>query len=209
MKVPELRSKKTTPEALTERVLYLYLLWFSILSQVLHTSKLSSLAACHWGWGSYTHSEILLQEGGSLPGPKTGFLSNTRKWIVWGDTYTDKARDFIGKGHPGGEQQGKGTQEDSSVKWLAVSGFMVIGFVPGLFLTNHSNSESFLVVHALFSQDGCQWEGFWEAVGHVVSYSDLSWTLPGGGGLSTFSCCFIHVPPFQLFYLLSLNSSCK
>ena len=43
-------------------------------------------------------SHYLLQEGGPLPGPKTGLLSNTRKWIVWGDTCADKARDFIGKG---------------------------------------------------------------------------------------------------------------
>ena len=49
-------------------------------------------------------SRHLLQEGGPLPGPETGLLSNTRKWIVRGDTCADKARDFIGKGHPGGEQ---------------------------------------------------------------------------------------------------------
>ena len=47
---------------------------------------------------------VVLQEGGHLPGPETGLLSNTRKWIVWGDTRADKARDFIGKGHLGGEQ---------------------------------------------------------------------------------------------------------
>ena len=47
---------------------------------------------------------VMLQEGGLLPGPKTGLLSNTRKRIVQGDTCADKARDFIGKGHPGGEQ---------------------------------------------------------------------------------------------------------
>ena len=46
----------------------------------------------------------LLEEGGSLPGPETGLLSNTWKLIVRGDTCADKARDFIGKGHPGGEQ---------------------------------------------------------------------------------------------------------
>ena len=40
----------------------------------------------------------LLQEGGPLPGPKTGLLSNTRKLIVQGDTCADKARDYIGKG---------------------------------------------------------------------------------------------------------------
>ena len=39
-----------------------------------------------------------------LPGPEAGLLSNTRKWIGRGDTCADKARDFIGKGHPGGEQ---------------------------------------------------------------------------------------------------------
>ena len=43
----------------------------------------------------------LLQEGGPLPAPKTGLLSNTWKWIVRGDPCADKARDFIGKGHPG------------------------------------------------------------------------------------------------------------
>ena len=67
--------------------------------------------------------------------------------------------------------------------WLTVSGFMVMGLVSGLSLANHSDSESFLVVHALFSQDGCQREGFWEVVGHVVSPFDLSRTLPVGGGL--------------------------
>ena len=97
----------------------------------------------------------LLQEEGPLPGPETGLLSNIRKRIVQGDTCAEKARDFIGKGHPGGEQEGKGTQENSSSTWLAVSGFMVMGLVSGLSLANHSNSESFLVAHASLSQDGC------------------------------------------------------
>ena len=38
-------------------------------------------------------------------------------------------------------------------------------------LANHSDSESFLVVLPLFSQDR---EGFWEVVDHVVSPFDLS-----------------------------------
>ena len=58
--------------------------------------------------------------------------------------------------------------------WLAVSGFMVMGLVFRLSLANHSDSESFLVVRALFSQDGCQREGFWEVVRGVVSPFDLS-----------------------------------
>ena len=58
-----------------------------------------------------------------------------------------------------------------------------MGLVSGLPLANHSDSESFLVVHILFSQDGCQREGFWEVVGQVVSPFDLSRTLLVGGGL--------------------------
>ena len=54
------------------------------------------------------------------------------------------------------------------------SGFMVMGLVSWLSLANHSDSESFLVVNALFSQDGCQREGFWGVVGPVVSPFDLS-----------------------------------
>ena len=41
---------------------------------------------------------------------------------------------------------------------------MVMGLVSQLSLANHSDSESFLVVHALFRQDGRQREGFWEEV---------------------------------------------
>ena len=35
-----------------------------------------------WSWGSV----FVLQKGGPLPGPKTGLLSSTQKWIVRGDT---------------------------------------------------------------------------------------------------------------------------
>ena len=58
-----------------------------------------------------------------------------------------------------------------------------MGLVSGLSLANHSDSESFLVVHSLFSQDGCQREGFWGVVRQVVSPFDLSRTLLVGGGL--------------------------
>ena len=117
------------------------------------------------------------------------------------ETHVDKAKDFIGKGHPGGEQESKGTQESCSAAWLAVSGFMVMGLVSGLSLANHSDSESFLVVHALFSQDGCQREGFWEVVQLVVSVFDLSGTLPVGGGLLV--PCYLPGPP------VVKHNSCK
>ena len=61
-----------------------------------------------------------------------------------------------------------------------MSGFMVMGLVSRLSLANHSDSVSFLVVHALFSQGGCQREGFWEVVRHVVSpltFPELFWLV--------------------------------
>ena len=43
----------------------------------------------------------------------------------------------------------------TALPWLTVSGFTVMGLVSGWSLANHSDSEPFLVVHALLSQDGC------------------------------------------------------
>ena len=129
-----------------------------------------------WAWNC-------CRKGEPLPEPQTWLLSNTWKWTVQGDSPADKGRDFIAKGCPGGEQEGKGNPENFSATWLAVSGFMVMGLVSGLSLANHSDSGSLLAMHALLSQDGCQQEGFWEVVGHVASPLGLSWTLPVGGGL--------------------------
>ena len=50
---------------------------------------------------------------------------------------------------------------------LPALAFMVMGLVSGLSLANHSDSESFLVVHALFSQmdarekDSGRWLDIW------------------------------------------------
>ena len=43
-----------------------------------------------------------------------------------------ESKKFYWKGRPGGKQQGKGTQENSSVTWLAVSHCMVMGLVSRL-----------------------------------------------------------------------------
>ena len=48
----------------------------------------------------------------------------------------NKAADLIGKRCPGREKDGEETQENCSVTWLTVSGFMVIGLVSGLSLAN-------------------------------------------------------------------------
>ena len=84
------------------------------------------------------------------------------------------------------------------------SGFVVMGLVSGLSLTKYSDSESFLMVQALFSQDGCQREGLWEVVGHAVSYFDLSQTLLVGGGLLV-SCSLLGPPVIkQLMQIVTM-----
>ena len=76
--------------------------------------------------------------------------------------------------------------------WLPVLGFMAVGLVSTLFLANLLTQESFLVVHALLSQDGYQQEGFWDVVRHMVSPFDLSGTLQVSAAfLSRPSCCKI------------------
>ena len=70
---------------------------------------------------------------------------------------------------------------------------MVMGLVSRLSLANHSDSESFLVVHTLFSQDQCQREGFLEVVRQVVSPFDLSPILLVGGDLLV--PCSLPGPP--------------
>ena len=88
-------------------------------------------------------------------------------------------QETIGKGRPGGEQQGKGTQENCSATGLAALGFIVMGLVSEFSLASHlawpmpGDSGSFLVAHPSLSQDGFQREGFWE-VGRLL----LLWAPP-------------------------------
>ena len=81
----------------------------------------------------------LLHEGGPLPGPETGFLSNTQKWIVRGDTCWQSKRFYL-ESVPGWRAVGKGTKENCSAVWLEVLGFMVMGLVSRWSFANHSNS---------------------------------------------------------------------
>ena len=47
----------------------------------------------------------------------------------------------------------EGNGKNCSAMWFTVSDFIVIGLVSGLSLADHSDTASFLVVHALLSQD--------------------------------------------------------
>ena len=81
---------------------------------------------------------------------------------------------------------------------------MVMGLVSGLLLADHSDSESFLEAHPLLCQNGCQKEGLWEVVGHVVHSFDLSQTLQVSGGLLVL--CSLPGPPVvkQLMQMVTM-----
>ena len=113
----------------------------------------------------------MLQEGGPLPGPETGLLSTLGNELSEETHVLTKQEILLGKGT---WVESSRVREPRKTALPHGLGFMVMGLVSGLSLANHSDSESFLVVHALFSQDGCQREGFWEVVGPVVSPFDLS-----------------------------------
>ena len=96
------------------------------------TSSRSSLGACvpasHktslQGW--FISMVGMLQEERPFPEPKWGScltLGNEETPVL------TKKEILLGKGAQGGEQESKGTQENCSAAWFAVSGFMVMGLV--------------------------------------------------------------------------------
>ena len=111
------------------------------------------------------------RKGDPFQGPKLGSCLTLRNELSEETHVLTKQEILLGNGT---RVENRRVRLPSSVTWLAVSGFIVMRLVSGLSLANHSDSESFLVVHTLFSQDGCQREGFWEVVGLVVSPFDLS-----------------------------------
>ena len=112
----------------------------------------------------------LFQEGGPLPGPESGSCLTLGNELSEETHVLTKQELLLGKGtraragvlrEPGRTALPCGLQS------------RVLLLVSGLYLANLSDSESFLVAQASLSQGGCQ-RGFWEAVGHMVSPSDLS-----------------------------------
>ena len=102
---------------------------------------------------------------GTPLGYESGLLSNTQKWIVWGETRDDKAGGFIGKWGPGRESRRvREPRRTALPRGLKSQVLRQLGLASRLSLANHSDSGSFLVVQALFSQNGFQWAGFWEVV---------------------------------------------
>ena len=150
----------------------------------------------------------LLQEGGLLPGPQSGLLSNTQNELSEETHLLTKQEILLGKGtrvESSRVREPRRTALPVSTTAVARSlGFYGDGISFLVVFSQSSDSESFLVVHALFSQDGCQRGGFWEVVGHVVSPFDLSGTLLVGGGLLV--PCSLAGPPVikQLMQMVTM-----
>ena len=83
-------------------------------------------------------TSLCCRKGNPFPGPRAGSCLTLRNELSEETHMLTKKETLLGSGaHPGREQQGKGTQENCSATWLAVSGFMVVGLVSGLSLANH------------------------------------------------------------------------
>ena len=96
-----------------------------------------------------------MEEGGSLPGLESGFLSDTWKCVVRGEECCP-SESLYWEGLLGQRAGGEGNGENCSATCLTVSGFMVIGLVSGLSFASHSELRSFLGAHASLSRDGFQ-----------------------------------------------------
>ena len=107
-------------------------------STCLHGCFMSSGAAPTNGWEEW---QDCCRKGDPFQGLKLGSC------LTLGNELSEETRvltkqEILLERASGGEQEGKETQENSSVTWLAVSGFMVIGLVSRLSLASHTDSSS-------------------------------------------------------------------
>ena len=157
--------------------------------------KLQSMGSQRAGQGrahTHTHtpcSRYCCRKGDPFQGPKLGSCLTLGNELSEETHVMTKQELLLGKGT---RVESRRVREPRTPLPRGL-GFMVMGLVSGLSLANHSDSESFLMAHALFSQDGCHREGFWEVVGHALSPFDLYRTLPVRGGLLV--PCSLPEPP--------------
>ena len=101
------------------------------------------------------YSMEVLQERDPFQGPKLGSCLTLGNELSEETNVLTKQEILLGKGTRVESCRVREPRRTALPHGLPVSGFMVMGLVSGWSLANHSNSESFLVVHASLSQDGC------------------------------------------------------
>ena len=139
-----------------------------------------------------------MQEWGSFPGPETGLT--LRNELSEETHVLTKQEILLGKGTRVESSRVREPRRTALPHGLQSRVLWGWDWFLSCLWPNCSDSGSFLLVHTLLSQDGCQRGGFWEMVGHVTSPFDLSRTFPIGGGLLV--PCSLAGPPV-------LNNSCK
>ena len=131
-----------------------------LLQEIFPIQGLNQRLLCLLHWQADSLPLALLQEGDPFQGLKLGSC------LTLGNELSEET-------HVLTEQEillGKGTRVESRkvgepgelLFHVSLSGFYGDGISLRVFFSQASDSESFLVVHALFSQHGCQREGFWE-----------------------------------------------
>ena len=106
-------------------------------SPCLHSCFMSWGAAPTNGWEEW---QDCCRKGDPFQGLKLGSCLTLRNELSE-ETHVLTKQEILLERAPWGEQEGKRTQENSSVTWLALSGFTVMGLVSGLSLANHSDSR--------------------------------------------------------------------
>ena len=91
----------------------------------------------------------------------------------------DKVRDFIGKGRPSGEQQGKGTQEKSSASWLRAK--LLQSFLTLCYLWTSPPGSS---VHGTLQARILEWV--------AMPFSRVDSRIIGSNGINIVSCMLSH-----------------
>ena len=122
---------------------------------------------------------FVVGRGCPLQGPERGLLSNTQKRIVWGDTCWQSKR-FYWERSTRAESSRVREPRSTALPRGPQSRVLPDEISFGWSLANHSDSESFLVVHAPLSQYGCQRERFWEVGGRTRGVP--FWPFPNSSG---------------------------
>ena len=138
------------------------------------------------------------RKGDPFKGPKLGSCLTLRDELSEETHVLTKQEILLGKGPRGGEQEGKGTQENCSAAWLTVSGFMVMGLVSGLSLANHSNSV--FPGGARITQP--RWMLARGILGSGRTRCVFFWPFPNSSGWWWLSCIVLFSPFFWIFSML-------
>ena len=152
------------------------LLRISINSVLCHFIQVKS-ACKRWFWRI---KEVCCRKRDPFQGIRVGSCLTLRNELSKEACILTKQKTLLGRG---------------AAMSLAVLGFMVMGLVSGFSLANHSDLGSFLVACMSLSQDGFQWEGFWESTWTGVASLpfDHSQILPVGYSLLV--PCSLWGPP--------------